>query len=132
MSICYNTINIFSPRTPDKSKFIDVKIITFYINYKKLTDIIKKILTDFCDATVIGYEKITNKYWCKVYDKNYCSIHIELEIFKKCDKFSLVKFTPLIGSGSLIENFVSNFTESIQLYTTSSFIRACLEANSAL
>ena len=98
----------------------------------KLTDIIKGILSDFCNATVIGYDKRLNKYWCKIYEKKYCTLHVELEILNKDNEISFVKFIPIIGTDTLIENFVSNFTESIQLYTTSSFIRSCLEGNPGL
>jgi hypothetical protein len=37
--------------------------------------------------------------------------------------------TPLVGSDLLVENFISNFKETIQLYTTSSFIRSCMDEN---
>ena len=134
MSVCYYESNtaILSKRVGEKYRFIDIKVIAFYINSNKLVDIIKGILSDFCDATVIGYEKRTNKYWCKKYNNNYCTLHIELEIFNKNNIISLVKFIPLIGTDILIETFMSNFIESIQLYTTSSFIRSCLEGNPGL
>ena len=130
MSVCYyqmNKNNTFSPRSLERYRFIDTKLMTFYINIDKLLDIIKCILSDFCNADVIGYEKRTNKYWCKMYDKNNCTLHIELEILKHNNELSFIKLVPLIGTDKLIEEFVSNFKESIQLYTTSSFIRSCLE-----
>ena len=112
--------------------FIDIKILPFCINIDKLTDIMPYILSDFCDATVIGYEKRTNKYWCKIYEKNYCSLHIELEILRHNKEISFVKMVPIMGTDSLVDNFVSNFTESIQLYTTSSFIRGVLDGKLGL
>lgn len=129
MSVCYYqmTPNSFSPRSQERYRFIDVKLMAFYINNDKLIDIIKGILSDFCNANVIGYEKRTNKYWCKMYEKKYCSLHIELEILKHNDELTFIKLIPLIGTDKLIEEFVTNFKESIQLYTTSSFIRSCLE-----
>ena len=135
MSVCYYQVdknNNFSQRTLERYRIIDVKIMAFYININKLTDIMKGILSDFCNATVIGYEKRTNKFWCKIYDKKYCSLHIELEILNKCSEITYVRFIPIIGTDSLVENFVSNFKESIQLYTTSSFIRGLLERNIGL
>jgi len=128
---CYkmNSNNSFSQRLIDRSNFIDVKSMLFYININNLTEIIKGILSDFCNADVIGYDKKTNKYWFKTYDKKFCSLHIELEIINNKNETSTVKITPLIGTNILIENFASNFRESIELYTTSSFIRACLARN---
>ena len=128
---CYKmkSNNSFSQRLVERSKFIDVKSMLFYINMNNLTEIIKGILSDFCNADVIGYDKKTNKYWCKTYDKKFCSLHVELEIIKNKNETSTVKITPLIGTDILIENFASNFRESIELYTTSSFIRACLTRN---
>ena len=129
MSVCYYESNtaILSKRVGEKYRFIDIKMMSFYINSNKLSDIIKGILSDFCDATVIGYEKRTNKYWCKNYDNKFCILHIEIEIIKKDNLITIVKFIPLVGTDILIDNFLSNFRESIQLYTTSSFIRSCLE-----
>ena len=64
-----------------------------------------------------------------MYDNNkYCTLHIELEIFNKDNIISVVKIIPLIGTDILIDNFVSNFTESIEVYTSSS----CLEENIGL
>ena len=130
MSVCYyqmKTNNNFSQRKTERYRFIDTKLMAFYINMDKLIDIIKGILSDFCNATVIGYEKITNKYWCKIYENKCCLLHVELEILKHNNELSFIKLVPLIGTDKLIEEFVSNFKESIQLYTTSSFIRSCLD-----
>jgi hypothetical protein len=103
----------------DKYKIVDIKMVSFYINHNKLTDIINVILSQFCNAAVIGFDKRMNKYWCKMYDDKCCTLHIEVEIFNKDDIISLVKFITLIGTDILIDNFVSNFTESIELYTSS-------------
>lgn len=130
MSVCYYQVgqnSNISQRTIERYRFIDVKIMAFYINMNKLTDIIKGILSDFCNATVIGYDKRLNKYWCKIYENKFCTLHVELEIFKHNNDLTFIKLIPLIGTDKLIEEFVLNFKESIQLYTTSSFIRSCLE-----
>lgn len=135
MSVCYYEVrqnNKFPQRTMERYRSIDVKIMAFCININKFTDIIKSILSDFCNATVIGYDKRLNKYWCKIYEKKYCTLHIELEILNKDNEITFVKLVPLIGTDILIENFVSNFKESIELYNTSSFIKSCLERNYCL
>lgn len=135
MSVCYYQVgnnNNFTQRIFERNRFIDVKIMAFYININKLADIMKGILSDFCNATVIGYEKRTNRYWCKVYDKKICSLHIELEISRHTERISFVKMIPIIGTNSLIEIFVSNFKESVELYTTSSFIRNILNEKMCL
>ena len=131
MSISFyqTTPKLFSKIIEEKYRIIDIKMISFYINHNKLSDIIKGILSEFCNAAVIGFDKRMNKYWCKMYDNNkYCTLHIELEIFNKDNIISVVKIIPLIGTDILIDNFVSNFTESIEVYTSSS----CLEVNIGL
>jgi len=130
MSVCFYQINFnneISERNLEKYRFIDTKLMAFYINSDKLIDLIQGILSDFCNANVIGYNKETNKYWCKIYDKQYCSLHVELEILKYNNELTFINIVPLIGTDKLIEEFVSNFKESIQLYTTSSFIKSCLD-----
>ena len=131
MSIyCYKmkSNDSFSQRSIERTQLIDIKLL-FCINIDNLTEIIKGVLSDFCNADVIGYDKKMNKYWCKTYDKKFCSLHIELEIIKNKNDTSTVKIIPLIGTDILLENFASNFRESIELYTTSSFIRECLARN---
>lgn len=135
MSVCYyesNKNDFFTKRKVNKYKFVNVKMISVYINSYKLEVIMNGILTDFCNADVIGYEKETNKYWCKLFENKCCILHIELEIFEKDTNASFVRFVPLVGNEVLVENFVYNFKESIQLYTTSSFIRTCLDRHIGL
>lgn len=134
MSVCYYKMdtNGMSMKSVGGYRYVDAKLMAFYININKLLGIVKGILTDFCEAKVIGYNKKTNKYWCKMYDKNYCRLHVELEILKHNDELSFVNLIPLVGSNILIEEFITNFKESIQLYTTSSFIRSCLEGSRGL
>lgn len=131
LSVCNYQMSTdsFSSTSIERYRFIDVKIMSFYINMNKLKDIIKSILSDFCNATVIGYNKKLNKYWFKIYKNKYCTLYVEIEILNKDDEISFVKFVPIIGTDTLIENFVLNFTESIHLYTTSSFIKSYLEGN---
>lgn len=128
MSVCYyKRANNISMKYVDTSKYIDTKLMILNINIDKLLDIVKEVLTDFCEAKIVGYNKSTNKYWCKMYDKNCCRLHIELEILKHNDDLSFVNIIPLVGSSILIEEFITNFRESIELYTTSLFIRSCFE-----
>ena len=84
MSVCYYQMNTnnFSQRAVERYRFIDKKLMAFYINADKLLDIIKSILSDFCNASVIGYDRRMNKYWCKIYENKFCTLHVELEIFK--------------------------------------------------
>ena len=151
MSLCYNQIttdevlsensydkygfiyeNQNNKRSLKKYKFPSTKLLNVKININNLIKILKNILTDFCDVNIIGYEKRTNKYWCKKYDNNNILFHIELELINECHNSILIKFIPITGTENLIENFVLNFFESIELYKTSSFIKACLEKNCGL
>lgn len=134
MSICYfksNNNNYFSQKPLERNVRNLKKILNINLDVNILKDIIKGILSDFCRMSVIGYDKKYDKYWCKSYDNKFCVMHIELEIIG-FSNLSIIKIIPLIGNNILIDNFVSNFTESIQLYTTSSFIKACLERNAGL
>lgn len=127
MSLCYHQINRdinFTPRSLERISKKDILIKIYKID---VDAIIKNILSDFCNVNVIGYEKSTNRYWCKMYEDKFCQLHIEIEIINKGFEQSQVKISPLYGTSKSIENFVSNFKESIELYTTSSFIRSCLE-----
>jgi hypothetical protein len=132
MSVCYyevNNNNFFMRRKipVDNYKFNNIKMITVHLNSDKLINIIKPILSDFCNADVIGFDKRTNKYWCKIFENNCCILNMELEMIYKDKDNSFVRFVLLVGIEVLMNSFISNFKECIQLYKTSSFIRACLD-----
>ena len=135
MSVCYyKRLTDHSIRSIDNFRYIDLKLMRFNvnINVNKLSNIVYKILSDYCKEKVIGYDKKTNIYWYKMYDTDYCKLHLEIEIFKYNDVKSFVNIIPLTGSDALINEFVSNFKESLQLYTTSSFIRAYFDGSCGL
>lgn len=127
MTLCCHPINRYNSFSPRSLDIISKKDISIKINNIDIDAIIKNILSDFCNANVIGYKKSTNIYWCKIYEDKFCKLHIEIEIINRGFEQTQLKIYPLYGSSKSIENFVSNFTESIQLYTSSSFIRTCLE-----
>lgn len=132
MSVCCHQINrdiTLSPRSLEILHRYNITKISLFINKITMDAIIKYILSDVCNASVIGYEKSTNKYWCKIYKEKICQLHIEVEILNKGPTKSEALICPLYGTSTSIENFVSDFKESIELYRTSSFIRACWETN---
>ena len=116
MTTCvYERGNIFQQVN---SKFQPVNIISFiyYIHKNKLHDIIGKLLNEYCDVSVIGYNKYDDKFWCKKYVKVDCSLHIELEIINKSDSCSTIKITPLLGNDISIKLFIINLNESLHPY----------------
>jgi hypothetical protein len=122
---------IFSPKHLERCMVNCIHISNIDIQKEVMNRIIINILSDFCSASVIGYNRNDNRFWCKMYNKNICVLHIEIEIIEKLDK-SDIKILPIIGTNILVENFVSNLRESIELYTSSSFIRASLEGRLVL
>ena len=120
-----------SPRHIERCLLNCINIPNIDISAEIMNRIIINILSDFCGVSVIGYNRDTNKFWCKKYNKNVCVMHIEIEISNKLCKTD-IKVFPKIGTNILVGNFVSNLRESIELYTTSSFIRASLEGTFCL
>ena len=121
----------FSPKHLERCMKNCIHISNINIEKDIMNRIISNILSDFCGASVIGYKHKTNKFWCKIYKNRVCVLHIEIEILENLYK-SDIKIFLIFGTNILIGNFVSNFTESIELYTTSSFIRASLEGTLVL
>jgi hypothetical protein len=131
MTSCYVMMEkpfTFSPVHLERCMLNCIHISNVDIRKEIMNRIIINILSDFCSASVIGYNRNTNRFWCKMYNKNVCVLHVEIEILEKLFK-SDIKLFPIIGTNILVENFVCNLRESIELYTTSSFIRASLEGN---
>jgi hypothetical protein len=134
MTSCYVMMEkpfAFSPVHLERCMLNCIHISNIDIRKEIMNRIIINILSDFCSASVIGYNRNTNRFWCKMYNKNVCVLHVEIEIIKKLNK-SDIKVLPIIGTNILVENFVSNLRESMELYISSSFIRASLEGTLAL
>lgn len=130
MSVCFYPIHNdkpFSQRNVERFRYINTIKLPIFINKLNIESKIKYILSDFCDASIIGYDRCTDKYWCKIYEGKFCQLHIEVEIFNKGFEISEALIIPLYGTTKSIQNFVSNFKESIELYQSSSFIRGYLD-----
>ena len=98
----------------------------------KIDSIIHLILIDFCNTSVIGYDKYDDKYWCKKYDKNKCVLHIEMKLIDKGYDLTQIQLRPQICTDKTIEAFKSDLNETIQMYKTSSFIKGLIDGNSEL
>lgn len=105
-------------------RFIEIIKLIYFINKYKIDYIIKHILTEFCNVSILGYETFTDKYCCKICNRSNCVLlHIELEIIYKNDNISEILIVPLIGNDIKIKNFVKKLNEAMQLYNTSSFVK---------
>lgn len=127
MAVCFYPRNKqFSLRGPERFRVIDDINLTYYMNKSELDKIMQHILSEFCNTSVIGYNKYQDKFWCKRYDKSICTLHIEIFVNLKGFEYSEIKLTPLIGTTDDINMFVYDFNDSIQMYRTSNFIRSVL------
>jgi hypothetical protein len=117
MTACYYPIKIDDDSTKRyEFRFMDSIYLHYYIDKTKIEEIIRYILSEYCDISVIGYNKHSDKFWCKRNSKNVCEMHIELEIMKKEFGFSQIKMTPLIGININIKNFIIKLNESLLVY----------------
>ena len=74
MSICLyprNNIN-FPLRGPERFREIDKIKLSYCLNKCEFDKIIQHILIDFCNTSVLGYDKYNDKYWCK----NIIKLHV--------------------------------------------------------
>ena len=117
MTACYYPIKIDDDSTKRyEFRFMDSIYLHYYIDKTKIEEIIRYILSEYCDISVIGYNKNRDKYCIKKIKKYYCEMHIELEIMKKEFGFSQIKMTPLLGINMNIKNFIIKFNESLLVY----------------
>ena len=127
MSICFYPRNKqFSPRGPERFRIVNNIILTYYLSKFELDRITQHILSEFCNISVIGYNKYQDKFWCKRYNKTMCTLHMELVVIIKDDNCSEIRLTPLIGTLDDINMFISDFNDAIKMYKTSNFIRSVL------
>ena len=125
MSIICLSTNSFPLAMLERSVY-KPQTLTCRIARATLSAMLPSILSEFCDATVIGYDQQSGKYWCKIDDRARCSLHVELDIVAHTTHITLVNIEVFKGSASLADNFAIDLAESIHLYTTSPFIRGIL------
>lgn len=116
----------FEKNKSNKYFYMENITLRYLINKEILDKIMNNILVDFCGASVIGYDRIHDKYFCKISKNNKCELHMEIKIYDE-DEISQISLIPLIGNKNTIQNFILNLNEAIELYKTSNFIKSCLE-----
>ena len=102
--------------------------LNYVINKTNLDNIMRKVLLNFCEVSVLGYNQFKQKYWCKICENKYCVLHAEIEILYKNSEQSEINILPLVGNKNNIKKFVLDIHEALYLYQSSSFIKYCLES----
>jgi hypothetical protein len=118
MSVCYyqaKRSNSYSPKC-EKYRYINTTKIIYSIKKSFVNDLIFHVLIKYCKVSVLGYSADKDKYWAKKNTSTECSLHIEIEITADNFENSLVTFTPLIGTNIEIQNFISKFSDSLNVY----------------
>ncbi len=109
----------------------DVNVLKAEINIKKLEDIIRNILREYCDVNVLGFNSTENYYWCKIEVNNKCLLYTEIRLFSNdYDSSSIIiisesditlKIKGIQNCKKHKKMFVNNIKEGIYLYQNSSF-----------
>jgi len=132
MSILLYPINnkhLFPITGKDLFQPLDKINLTYYLHKSVLDKIIHNVCIDFCNMTVFGYDKYNDKYWCKKFKNSRCILNLEIKILSRRCNETYINIEPKIGNKHYINLFVGEFNESIQMYTTSKFIRNILCKN---
>ena len=118
---------VIKPRHLERYRFNNIEML-FNITKSEMEDILHHIFTEFCRVSMIGYESSTGKYWCKVFEKtsNQCQLHFEVEMIEKIDGRTIVRLCPITGTKKLVDSFAADFKETVDLYISSPFMKACL------
>jgi len=130
MTVCFYPMKIENKHMRtygEKYKIRDIIELKIIINKDIIDNVIRNILINECEMTVIGYNNYNSKYWCKKYTKNSCGLYFEIEVTYSESNLSHLKFFPLIGNDENIKIFMSCFNKCIMLYNTSALIKFYLE-----
>lgn len=111
-----------------KSNLLNEITIIYNLDKMVLEKIMRGILTEFCYATVSGYNKMLDKYWCKKYSDSMCELSVEIELVSTnySHNYTEIKITYLLGKPDERELFLLNFKETLEMYKSSKFIRYVL------
>lgn len=108
-------------------KMNDLKrVIKLFVNMdeEKLKKIIRNILLEFCNPTIIGYINSNDTYWMK---SNTYSLHINIKIIKISNNNSEIIIKPIVGEKLKIMELVTTLSESIILYNSCPYVRYFIE-----
>lgn len=121
------TSTLFEKNESNKYFYMENITLRYFINKEKLDLIMCNILIDFCGASVIGYDRTYDKYFCKIYKNNNCELYMEIKLYNEEDNTTQITVIPLIGNKINIKKIVSEIDEALDLYKSSKFIKSCLE-----
>ena len=119
MSVCFYPtprLDTSSPRKIERYRFLDEINLIYKIDKSVIDDVLKHILMNNCSVSVVGYNTATNKYWCKIYGKSNCNLHLEIYVkglyFDACELY----ITPLIGEAKFIDKFINTLDKNLYTY----------------
>jgi hypothetical protein len=115
----------FSIRNPERIRENEINL-TYKLSKLDFDAIIQRILIDFCNIKVLGYDKLEDKYWCKKYEKASCLLYIKIQIHFISQDCSKISILPIIGKKDDINMFVYDFNDAVIMYKTSNFIKNLL------
>ena len=114
----------------------DFHVVKTELNIRKLEDVIRTILREYCDVNVMGYNSTENYYWCKIEYKKSCLLYTEIKLYANDYESSSIiiineseanlRFKG-INCKKQKANFINNITEAIYLYQNSSFTQHYVE-----
>lgn len=120
-----NSYNIFGCKIEQHKDMDDIKIY-WNVSLGMADKLIKKLLLEFCDISVLGYNKLTNKYLGKKYGGSICVLLVEVKINEISEDLVEINVVPLMGNIRDIKVFISDLRESINAYKCSGFVRETL------
>lgn len=110
-----------------KCRFMHTINLKYREDKDTIDSILKYILANFCQLSVLGFDKSTGKHWCKKFKKITCEMYLEIEVIDLGYDLTEVRIVPIITDIQNVKKFVYDLNEGINLYKTSSFIKSCLQ-----
>ena len=118
MSVCFLPFNIKETSIKNISQFRFVTPINVLIglNKKDAYDKICYLLAVSFKLNAFGYNKNVNEFWGKRTNKEKCILQFNLQINEVDIDRSYVVITPIVGTISDINKFISSFIQCIGIY----------------
>ncbi len=119
-------------------KYGDIHVFKSHMEVRKIEDIIRDVLREFCEVSVMGFNRIENYYWCKNVEDKKCILYSEIRIVANDSDSSIIivinesdLHLKLRGAPKNYKTTKINFLEAIKeglyLYQNSAFVRYFLQ-----
>jgi len=108
-----------------RQSFRVLENVSFYYEIDKpnVQLIMNRLLNDFCNMNISGYNNTNDYFWCKKMKNNVCVLFITIYITSPQFNKSHITVTTILGKKQEADVFIKNLKNALNRYKDNPFLR---------